>query len=77
VAEVTETIKSQILKIFPDADFNKYKYGVPKKHPLYERFRSFARKPDRAIYNQKEMLQKEEEYLKTKRIKIQSKEKKF
>ena len=54
MAEVTETIKSQILKIFPDADFNKYKYGVPKKHPLYERFRSFARKPDRAIYNQKE-----------------------
>ena len=54
MAEVTEIIKSQILKIFPDADFNKYKYGVPKKHPLYERFRSFARKPDRAIYNQKE-----------------------
>ena len=42
MAEVTETIKSQILKIFPDADFNKYKYGVSEKHPLYKKLKSLV-----------------------------------
>ena len=49
-AVVTEQIKAEILEIFPNADFDKYKYGVPKKHPLYEKFRSFARREDKAIY---------------------------
>jgi hypothetical protein len=49
-AVVTEQIKAEILEIFPNADFDKYKYGVPKKHPLYEKFRSFARRKDKAIY---------------------------
>ena len=49
-ALVTEQIKAEILEIFPNANFDKYKYGVPKKHPLYEKFRSFARKPDKALY---------------------------
>jgi len=45
VVEVTETIKSQILKIFPDADFNKYKYGVSEKHPLYKKLKSLVTDP--------------------------------
>ena len=49
-AVVTEQIKAEILEIFPNADFDKYKYGVPKKHPLYEKFRSFARRADKSIY---------------------------
>ena len=45
MAEVTEIIKSQILKIFPDADFNKYKYGVSEKHPLYKKLKSLVTHP--------------------------------
>ena len=45
VAVITEEIKAQILKIFPDADFNKYKYGVSEKHPLYKKLKSLVTDP--------------------------------
>ena len=45
MAVITEEIKAQILKIFPDADFNKYKYGVSEKHPLYKKLKSLVTDP--------------------------------
>jgi len=46
---VTDEIKAQ----FPEGDFNKHKYGFPKKHSSYEKVRSKTRTKERALYNQR------------------------
>jgi hypothetical protein len=46
---VTDEIKA----LFPEGDFNKHKYGFPKKHSSYEKVRSKTRTEERALYNQR------------------------
>jgi hypothetical protein len=56
---ITEAIRQEILKIYPEADFTKYKFGVSNKHPLFNKLRGIGRREQRSEYNKREEVKEQ------------------